>query len=35
MISIHNNIEEKEKGITTKEPVIEISLAAKRNWELE
>jgi hypothetical protein len=35
MISIHNNEEEKEKGITTKEPVIEISLAAKRHWESE
>ena len=31
MISIHNNEGEKEKGITTKEPVIEISLATKRN----
>jgi hypothetical protein len=35
MISLHNNEGEKENGITAKEPVIEISLAAKRHWELE
>jgi hypothetical protein len=33
MISIHNT-EGEEKGITT-EKVIEISLGAKKHWELE
>ena len=38
MISFHNKNEgegEKEKGTITSEEVIEISLAAKRHWELE
>jgi hypothetical protein len=36
MISIHKNRGEGEKGKgATKESVIEISLAAKRQWELE
>ncbi len=36
MISLHNKGEkEKEKGATTTEPRIEISLATKRHWELE
>jgi len=36
MISIHKNRGEGEKGKgATKEAVIEISLAAKKHWELE
>ena len=36
MISIHNNNRGEKKGVTTtKESVIEISLAAKKHWELE
>ena len=35
MIRLHKNEGEKEKGATTTEGLIQISLASNRHWELE